>query len=92
MPNPFLPSVSGKRYSVGFQTPERTTGHCRTGGAMLGIWSYVDNDLASFYDQMEELWFDFCYFNGYLWKPQNSFRCEEFEALADGVFRFPVTK
>jgi hypothetical protein len=42
---------------------------------------YRTSDLQTLYGQMEQLWWDMFYFNGYLRDPQNSGRVSEFRKL-----------
>jgi len=50
-------------------------------GLKQHMYVYRISDLQSLYCQMEQLWWDMFYFNGYLRDPQNSGRVSEFRKL-----------
>jgi hypothetical protein len=52
-------------------------------GLKQSMYVYTLSELEALHGEMERLWFDFFYFNGYLRDPQNSFRIAEFRRLLE---------
>jgi hypothetical protein len=49
MPQPYLPTFSNKRYSVGFQAINDRPALASVIGKCVGIWSYVDNGVGNLF-------------------------------------------
>lgn len=49
MPQPYLPTFSNKRYSVGFQALKERPAFAEIIGLCVSIWSYVDNEIGGLF-------------------------------------------
>ncbi len=49
MPQPYLPTFSSKRYSVGFQAIRERPAFAEIIGRCVSIWSYVDNEIGGLF-------------------------------------------
>jgi hypothetical protein len=49
MPQPYLPTISNKRYSVGFQALKERPAFAEIIGRCVSIWSYVDNEIGGLF-------------------------------------------
>jgi hypothetical protein len=52
-------------------------------GLKQNMYVYRRSDLERLYSQMQQLWWDMFYFNGYLRQPKNAGRVSEFRKLFD---------
>jgi hypothetical protein len=49
MPQPYLPTFSDKRYSVGFEALKERPAFTSAIGRCISVWSYVDNELGGLF-------------------------------------------